>query len=520
MSFATLQEAVDSLRADNTTLTDELIAASALASQAQAEAEAAKVAAQTAETNAAQSETLADQHKAAAEATVPLAEQHKLDAEAQVPLAAAEKVAAEAARDAAVLTALGPDNDKLAAIASVYGQPSLNLDFAKQSFWKQGTYPWNQETLDPAVDLTFTRASTATYFDKDGVLQTAAADEMRFDHDPVTGEPLGVLIEESATNQYPDNISMPTVSGVSEAVVTREVGQASPITPDKGVRIVSTGGDDVRKWSTGTLGATTSQYRWSAWVTNNGNGSVRLYGVSGAVGVSEFVAPGETKRVFLLKSSTGNGNRGFGLEAETPTDDTDVTIVGAMLQQDPDSIPEDTSTIFTSGAPVTRAADSLRRPFAEEYNPKEGTWVWEGLWTPNQGRRFFARVITSNNMWGLGCRDGTTNSFYYAHRIGGPGPGTTANRLFIGGTLGTAPRRIVVAGAYKAGGAGEGFHRIAVGGRVQTSVREVPEIPVDSTLLQDTDINPGEVGSVRYYPYAMTEAELIELTALPEEPVA
>jgi len=48
--------------------------------------------------------------------------------------------------------------------------------------------------------LKVTRASKATYFDADGVLQTADNDEPRFDHDPVTGEPLGLLIERQATN--------------------------------------------------------------------------------------------------------------------------------------------------------------------------------------------------------------------------------------------------------------------------------------------------------------------------------
>lgn len=48
--------------------------------------------------------------------------------------------------------------------------------------------------------LTFTRASTGTYFDSAGALQTAAVDEPRFTHDPVTLEPLGLLIEEQRTN--------------------------------------------------------------------------------------------------------------------------------------------------------------------------------------------------------------------------------------------------------------------------------------------------------------------------------
>lgn len=49
--------------------------------------------------------------------------------------------------------------------------------------------------------VTFTRAGSATYFDAAGVLQTAAADVPRFDHDPVTLQPRGLLVEPSATNR-------------------------------------------------------------------------------------------------------------------------------------------------------------------------------------------------------------------------------------------------------------------------------------------------------------------------------
>jgi len=48
--------------------------------------------------------------------------------------------------------------------------------------------------------LIFTRASSGTYFDENGILITAANDVPRFDHDPVTGAPLGLLIEEARTN--------------------------------------------------------------------------------------------------------------------------------------------------------------------------------------------------------------------------------------------------------------------------------------------------------------------------------
>jgi len=72
-------------------------------------------------------------------------------------------------------------------------EPSLKLDFA------------NARALDPRI--TFTRASTATYVGRDGLIKTAGEDEPRFDHDPETGESLGLLIEESRTNLFINSTS-------------------------------------------------------------------------------------------------------------------------------------------------------------------------------------------------------------------------------------------------------------------------------------------------------------------------
>ena len=65
-------------------------------------------------------------------------------------------------------------------------EPSLRLDFA------------NARALDPRI--TFTRDSVATYVGRDGLIKTVGVNEPRFDHDPATGESLGLLIEEERTN--------------------------------------------------------------------------------------------------------------------------------------------------------------------------------------------------------------------------------------------------------------------------------------------------------------------------------
>jgi hypothetical protein len=70
--------------------------------------------------------------------------------------------------------------------------PSLDLRFA------------DNKSLTDAVTgaslVTFTRASNGTYTDSAGVIQTAATDVPRFDHNPTTGESLGLLVEEQRAN--------------------------------------------------------------------------------------------------------------------------------------------------------------------------------------------------------------------------------------------------------------------------------------------------------------------------------
>jgi hypothetical protein len=56
----------------------------------------------------------------------------------------------------------------------------------------------NTQRLDPR--LTFARASVGTYYDENGVLQTASSGVARLQFDPVTGESLGLLRENQATN--------------------------------------------------------------------------------------------------------------------------------------------------------------------------------------------------------------------------------------------------------------------------------------------------------------------------------
>ena len=98
--------------------------------------------------------------------------------------------------------------------------PTLDLQFAGAT------------SLDNRI--TFARASTATYFDQLGVLQSASNDVARFDYDPSTLAPRGLLIEEQRTNSIRNNTmqgavapSTPptnwglsaTTNGISQAII-------------------------------------------------------------------------------------------------------------------------------------------------------------------------------------------------------------------------------------------------------------------------------------------------------------
>jgi len=93
------------------------------------------------------------------------------------------------------------------AISQLYpnSRPTLNLNFARS------------KTLDPRI--TFTRNSTATYVGSDGLIQTAAASEARFDHDG-TGKCQGLLIEEARTNFFTYSVNLSQQWGTERASIT------------------------------------------------------------------------------------------------------------------------------------------------------------------------------------------------------------------------------------------------------------------------------------------------------------
>ena len=106
-------------------------------------------------------------------------------------------------------------------------RPTLDLNFAAT------------KTLDRRI--TFTRDSLGTYTDELGIVRTVSNNTPRFDHDPTTGESLGLLIEESRTNLVPDSTTYNGWTTYSSSIPSITQETLAPDGTYSAIKIISTG---------------------------------------------------------------------------------------------------------------------------------------------------------------------------------------------------------------------------------------------------------------------------------------
>lgn len=233
--------------------------------------------------------------------------------------------------------------------------------------------------------ITHTRASTGTYFDSAGVLQTAGVDVPRLDYDPLTLLPRGLLVEEQRTNLLTYSEQFDSGSWIKTQAT---IGPDATISPDGLVSadsIVepSTGSVSPRISKGTTLVAATHVYTFYAkaamrgWiraaVTNGTSGNDLWFDVvTGAVGITTSTGGGLGGVGSIMPAGNGwfrctiiftatAGNVFTNIAAAdtnggifyTPAGGAAIYIWGAQLEAG--SFP--TSYIPTTSAQVTRAAD-------------------------------------------------------------------------------------------------------------------------------------------------------------------
>ena len=147
-------------------------------------------------------------------------------------------------------------------------------------------------TLNPSI--TFTRASTATFFNSSGVLTSAAIDAPRFDYDPSTLAAQGLLIEEARTNSIRNNTMQGAVAGTPGTNPTNWV--VGPTADGLTKEIVGTGTQN---------GITYVDIRWS--------------GTSGAAATTTLFQCETQTQVAALNAQTWSGSMWVALVGGTLT---------------------------------------------------------------------------------------------------------------------------------------------------------------------------------------------------------
>ena len=411
-------------------------------------------------------------------------------------------------------------------------KPTLLLDFA------------NTKQLDPRI--TFTRASIGTFYDTFGILRTAASGTARFDHNPVTEESLGLLIEEQRTNlvlrseEFDNAAWTKTRSSVTANQITAPDGTS---TADKLVEDNTAGTHTVRNATAATITSgttlTASVYAYAGEGTyiavgiGDGSGTnvsritfnlstvaitnttTAAANVSTPTGVITSVGNGwfrcsvtatvtgvTAAQLWIFKGANSNGNASY-----TGDGTSGIFIWGAQLETGFFA----TSYIPTVASQVTRAADvatMTSTSFSSWYNTLEGTIYSEGG-IPYDYNANYQTLYSIN--------DGASDSHIHLQIDSGVGSAIVSEVKRAGSVVASfspayTSGNTKVAFAYRENNVNSA--KDAVAGTTDTSVLPPAgtQINIGSNRTGGSILN-GTIKKLAYYPQRVVDAQLQGLTS-------
>jgi hypothetical protein len=391
--------------------------------------------------------------------------------------------------------------------------------------------------------ITFTRASSATYFDATGTLQTATTNTPRFDYNPSTLAAQGLLIEESRTNSIRNNTMQGASAGVSPTYWSASGTLSNGITFDildagteNGIAYVDiqvTGTSTVTGTATNisfeglvNIAAVPSQvWAWSSYIklvsgslTNASlNGRIQWRTASTSISASDSSSVIPTSDSLSLQrfsfSGTAVALTAYAvpqLRIGTVNGETyNFTLRIGMPQMELGAFA--TSVIPTTSSAVTRAADQASvNTVSPWFNAAEGTLYAEAQWNaPSAVVQQFASQFAgdSNNYIAIYKESSPANVTARVRQSG-------ANQAYLY-TTGTVSANTTYKNAitYSA----SGFSACTNAGTVQTApAGTIPTVSSlglgKATYTNAVQLN-GYLRRISYYPRVLSSAELQALTA-------
>jgi hypothetical protein len=399
---------------------------------------------------------------------------------------------------------------------------TLDLDFTKG-------------VLDPRI--TFTRASAGTRVSSNGLIQSMPMNVPRFDHDPITCKPLGLLIEEQRTNltiyssdltnaqwTFTDN----TPSADSTIAPNNNTGTYKLTEGNAGTALVV---NYCSVASTGTytssIFAKYSNQRWvrliyaTSGLTNGGQvwfdiqngvlGTIANRGTGTGTTASIQNYGGGWYRLAVTSTNATAGTDGSCAICSASADNSTTRTSGAIYylwgsQVEAGAFP--TSYIPTTSAAVVRYADVATMTgnrFGTLFGRTEGTILAQGKRTSVSMAAVIAQVDdgSENNRMSLGT-DASANPTFQVTT------GNSSQATIDAGTM-VANTEFKFAGSYRADRFSASFN----GG---TAVNDTSgTVPVPSVLrLGANSLAPGWSGTlkmIKYWPFSKTAQQLKKLTA-------
>jgi hypothetical protein len=388
-----------------------------------------------------------------------------------------------------------------------------------------GIHLWGAQIEQRDSLTAYTPTTTQPITNYVPALQTAGNNVARFDHNPTTGESLGLLIEESRTNRVLDSEDFDNWSK-SNITVQSDVAIApnGTLTADLVFPSTSSSNVYVQKFVNGnpssiylnTIYAKYAGFQWIRVMEAAGNGVAFfdiLNGVPGATPLTTStitpVGNGWFRCSVFRNTATSLGYFRVNLVDENnQTTCTASGIKGVYLwgaQFEAGIFP--TSYIKTTASTVTRSADSASMTgtnFSDWYRQDEGSVYAEGApFNLASAGRLYSIDDGTNTINNAIYSVATDASHFVVRRNG------TTEATIDGGTF-VANQFAKIAGAYKTNDVAASLDGSAIGTDTSVLLPLVSRMRIG--LGFSTNYLNGTIKKLAYYPSRLTNNELVDLT--------